>query len=183
MQRKHKVPIVLVALLFVLGAAAEIATGRGRGVPDPDVTERTRQTLLVSVEDALSRHDVAGALRAWQQAYDLARRSRSWRGLAEAADAHIRIGAVANASTAAAPRAREIYLAALGRARAERSVAGAVRAAEGFAALGDREVTELALRIADSLAARSSDADAPMVVELARGRLLQRSSPLALITF
>jgi hypothetical protein len=183
MQRKHKMPIVLVALLFVLGAAAEIATGRGRGVPDPSVSERTRQALLASVDDALSRHDVAAALGAWQQAYELARRNRSWQGLVEAADAHIRIGAAANASVAAAPRAREIYLAALGRARAERSVAGAVRAAEGFAALGDREVTELALRIADSLAAKSSGADEPKLVEVARGRLLQRSSPLAQITF
>jgi hypothetical protein len=183
MKRSQKVPIVLVALLFVLGAIAEIATGRGRVVNDGDAGERTRQAALVRVDEALARNDVATALGAWQDAYELARQGRSWRGLVEAADAHLRIGAGANASAAAAPRAREIYLAALNRARAEGSVDGAVRAAEGFAALHDREVTELALRIAASLAARSSDPVAAIRVEAARDRLLQRSSGLALTTF
>jgi hypothetical protein len=183
MQRKQKVPIVLAALLFTLAAVAEIATGRSRPAAEGEASERTRRAVLVSVDDALARDDVAAALQAWQQAYALARRTRSWRGLVEAGDAHVRIGAAANASAAAAPRAREIYLAALGRARAERSVEGAVRAAEGFAALGDREVTELALRIAASLASRSSDAAESVRVEAARRRLLQRQSGLALTTF
>lgn len=176
MQRRQKVPIVLAALLFVLAAIAEIATGRGSVATDADASERARQAALVSVDQALARQDVAAALRAWQVAYDVARQNRSWRGLVEAADAHVRIGAAANATTAAAPRAREIYLAALGRARAERSVEGAVRTAEGFAALGDREVADLALRIAASLASRGSDPAAPTRVETARARLLPRPS-------
>lgn len=179
MQPKQSVPIVLAALLFVLAAVAEIATGRGGAAIDAGASDRTRQAMLVRVDEALAQHDVATALRAWQQAYELARQSRSWRGLVEAADAHVRIAAVASASAAAAPRARELYLAALGRARADRSVEGAVRTAEGFAALGDREVTELALRIAASLAARSSDSAAAERVEIARARLLDRRSNLA----
>lgn len=183
MQRKQKVPIVLAALLFVLAAVAEIAAGRSRVVSDGDAAERTRQAALASVDGALARNDVATALRSWQEAYELARQSRRWRGLVEAADAHIRIGAAANATGAAAPRAREIYLAALNRARAERSVEGAVRVAEGFAALGDREVTDLALRIAASLASRSGDLAAPLSVETARGRLLSRPAGFAQTTF
>jgi hypothetical protein len=183
MQRKHKAPIVLAALLFILAAAAEIATGRSRVTPDRDMSERMRQAELASVDRALERHDVAAALRSWQEAYELARQNRGWLGLVEAADAHVRIGAAANAATASAPRARTIYLSALGRARAERSVEGAVRAAEGFAALGDREVTELALRIAGSLALGSTDPAEATRVETARGRLLQGPSGLAQTTF
>ena len=183
MQRKQKAPIVLAALLFALAALAEIATGRSRVVSDGNAAEHTRQAALASVDAALGHNDVATALRSWQEAYELARRSRSWRGLVEAADAHVRIGAAANASAAAAPRAREIYLAALNRARAERSVEGAVRIAEGFAALGDREVTDLALRIAASLASRSGDPASPLRVEVARGHLLSRPAGFALTTF
>jgi hypothetical protein len=58
-----------------------------------------------------------------------------------------------------------------------------VRAAEGFAALGDREVTELALRIADSLASRSGDAAARGRVEIARGLLLPAPPGVARTTF
>jgi hypothetical protein len=182
MQRKQKVPIVLAALLFTLAAIAEIATGRSRVAHDGDAAERTRQAALVAVNEALDRHDVAAARAAWQHAYDVARMNRGWRGLADAADAHVRIGAEARASAAAAPRARQLYLAVLNRARAERSVEGAVRAAEGFAALGDRDVTEHALRIAASLASRSGDVAAPARVETARGRLLPRQSSLSRTT-
>jgi hypothetical protein len=51
--------------------------------------------------------------------------------------------------------ARELWLVALFRARAEGAVDGALNAAEGFARLGDRDASVLALRIADKLAARS----------------------------
>jgi hypothetical protein len=183
MQRKQKAPIVLAALLFVLAAVAEIATGRSRVVTDVNAAEQNRQAALTRVDEALGQNDVATALRSWQEAYELARQNRNWRGLVEAADAHLRIGAAANASRAAAPRAREIYLAALSRARAERSVEGTVRIAESFAALGDREVTDLTLRIAASLASRSSDPAAPIRVETARGRLLSRPASFALTTF
>jgi hypothetical protein len=183
MRRRQKAPIVLAALLFALAAIAEIATGRSRVAVDTESREQTRRATLVHLDEALARHDVTTAVRAWQEAYELARQARSWRGLVEAADAHIRIGVVANTSAAAAPRAREIYLAALGRARADRSVDGVVRVAEGFAALGDREVTELALRIADSLASRSGDAAARRRVEVARGLLLPGPPGLARTTF
>jgi hypothetical protein len=50
-----------------------------------------------------------------------------------------------------APAARQAYLGALFRARGERSMIGVLRAAEGFRALGDRDVVEQALRIAAAL--------------------------------
>ena len=50
-----------------------------------------------------------------------------------------------------APSARRAYLTALFRARGERSVFGVLSAAEGFKALGDREVVERALAMAAAL--------------------------------
>lgn len=184
MQRIPKVPIVLVVLLFALAAVAEVAIGRSRSVNDAETAEASRQAALAGIDQALARHDVATALRAWQDAHELARRTRSWRALVDAAEAHLRIARAANTPpAAAAPRAREIYLAALNRARADGSVEGAVRVAEGFAALGDREVTELALRIAASLAARSNDPAAALRVDVSRGTLRAPSSGLVRSVF
>jgi hypothetical protein len=82
----------------------------------------------------------------------------------------------AEAPGTAAPRTRSMYLAALDRARAERSVEGTVRVAEGFSRLGDREVTDRVLRLAAFLAVHSGDSGAPTRVETVRGRLLKRAS-------
>lgn len=182
MQQTQKVPIVLAGLLFTLAAVAEIATGRGR-LPQDDAGERARRAALVSVNEALARGDAAASLRAWQQAYEAARMNRGWRGLVEVGDAGVRIEAEMKGAAATAPRARKVYLAALNRARAERSVDGAVRVAEGFSQLGDREVTERVLGIAASLAVHSHDASAPMRVEIARERLLDAASSPTRATF
>jgi hypothetical protein len=182
MQPPQKLPIVLAALLFMLAAIAEIATGRSR-IPQDDATEQARRAALTTMDEALMRGDAAASLRAWQQAFEAARMNRGWRGLVEVGDARVRIGAETNGTAVAAPRARQVYLTALGRARAENSVDGAVRVAEGFSRLGDREVTEQVLRIAASLAVRSQDRSAPRLVELARGRLLQPPSGLTRATF
>jgi len=182
MQPTQKIPLVLAALLFILAAAAEIATGRSGIAVSDDVTERARQVALARVDEALARHDVPAARRAWLQAYEAARQTRSWRAVADAADAQFRIGMVSDARSAALPRARELYLATLTRARAERSVEGALRAAEGFARLGDLEVAEQALRIAGRLAPSTADPTAAERVESTRGRLLDHSHT-AEITF
>ena len=182
MQPPQKVPIVLVALLFLLAAIAEIATGRSR-IPQDDATQGARRAALVSMDKALARGDAAASLRAWQQAFEAARMNRGWRGLVEVGDARVRIGAETNGTAVAAPQARQVYLTALDRARAEGSVDGAVRVAEGFWLLGDRETTEQVLRIAASLAVQSQDSGAPTRVELARGRLLQQSSSVRRATF
>jgi hypothetical protein len=182
MQPLHKVPLVLAALAFALAAIAEIATGRSRLPQDDDAIEWTRRAALVTVDDALRRGDTTTALRAWQQAYEAARMTRGWRPLVEVADVRMRIGETTDV-VAASPRARQAYFAALSRARAERSVDGVVRVAEGFARLGDRDVTEHVLRIAASLATRSHDSAASTRVETARGRLLARPSSLSTATF
>jgi hypothetical protein len=78
----------------------------------------------------------------------------------------MRIGDDARAH-GAAPAARRAYLTALFRARGERSLLGVLGAAEGFKALGDREVVDHALGMAAALGASDVDTDTEL------GRRLQ----------
>lgn len=104
------------------------------------------------LDDALTLNDATAARQALRDAYTAALRSRSWKGLVEAGDASLRIGEATGALKAAEPQAREAYLRAIFRARAEGSIDGVLRAAEAFAALGDREVASQGIRIAEHLA-------------------------------
>jgi hypothetical protein len=67
-------------------------------------------------------------------------------------DASLRICEVARSRPAAEGKARWLYLAALFRARQHSSLDGVLRAAEAFAALGDREDAYRCLQLAKSLA-------------------------------
>jgi hypothetical protein len=67
-----------------------------------------------------------------------------------------------------ATKARQAYLTALFRARDEGSMDGVLRAAWAFADLGDREVVDGALRIADRLAATAGDGAGERVQAAAR---------------
>ena len=70
--------------------------------------------------------------------------------------------------------ARQAYLGALFRARAEASLDGVLRATEAFATLGDRDVAEEGLRIAESVALRTGTAEARDRV-LASPRAIRRT--------
>lgn len=106
------------------------------------------------VDEALAKQDFYGAERAWREVYVLALRSQRWGRLVEAGDLHLRMGEVTGARKAAEQQARRVYLRAIVRARAERSVDGVLRAAEAFDKLGDREVAERSFRMAEQLAGR-----------------------------
>jgi hypothetical protein len=107
-----------------------------------------------TVHDALARGDVSAAARAWHAGYPAVLGSRGWEGLLEAGDAYLRLGEASGTRQAAEVRARDLYLRALFRAREVASIEGVLRAAEAFTALGDREVVEQSIRIAESLGAR-----------------------------
>ncbi len=112
---------------------------------------------LQRVDDALAWKDVRVAERAWNAAYVAALGSGRWDGMVEVGEAYLRIGEVAGDLKLSHPTARRSYQEALFRARAEGSLDGVLRVAEAFAALGDGEVVEQCLRIAESLAARAGD--------------------------
>lgn len=123
--------------------------------PDAAARPTTAQVwtrYLENVRAAVAGQDVHGAVRAWQDAYTVAEASRSWEGLLELGDEVLRIGELAGIGKASEPKARRLYLAAFFRVRRDRSLEGALRTAEAFAALGDRVIVEQALTLAAALA-------------------------------
>jgi hypothetical protein len=104
---------------------------------------------LAAVDVALQADDLETAQRAWQTAYMAALASRRWEGLAETADAYLRLADATR--TSGAPRARALYLSALLRARDAGARDGVLRAAAAFDGLGDREVAAQARGIAARL--------------------------------
>jgi hypothetical protein len=108
---------------------------------------------LEMVDAALARRDVTTAIRAWREAHAAALRTRTWRPLVETGDALMRIAHVDGRQPGYVAQARQNYLAALTRARADRSADGVLRVAEAFSALGDHRVAEDCLVIAERLGA------------------------------
>ncbi len=129
---------------------------------------------LRRVDEALAQKNVSAAEQAWHDAYGAALGSRRWQGLIAVGDAYLQIGETAKGRKAAEARARKLYLAALFRARNEGSLDGVLRVAEAFAALGDREVVDQSLRIAERLATRSQDAQANARVQAFQEQLSAR---------
>jgi hypothetical protein len=112
----------------------------------------TPWTLHIDAVDAsLRAGDISAAAAASTEAYRAALASRRWEGLVEAADAHLRIAQAAGAPQAGVPRARELYLAALFRARDAGSLEGVIRVAQAFDRLGDREAADHAVRMAQRM--------------------------------
>lgn len=129
---------------------------------------------LGRVELALAERNVSAAELAWHAAYVEALRSPRWEGMLEVGEAALRVGGVAGPRKPAEAKARRAYLTVLFRARQHGSLDGVLRAAEAFAALGDREVAEQGLYIAQHLAARAQDADARERVRAVAERLTAR---------
>jgi hypothetical protein len=167
--------VVVAVMTAGLATVSSIAGARGRLT---DARDPERVAALAAMDEALARQDRAAAVQAWRQARDLAFRSRSWRGAAEAADAELRLAAATDRVRESKPTARELFLVALFRARAEGAVDGVLHAAEGFARLGDRDAALLALRIADNAAARQGNGEDRARVRTAGERILLPAADL-----
>ena len=161
-------------LVLAIAAAAE----RHGITPDRSRDLRTRDlpwtVHLQRVDEALAKNDVSAAERAWNDAYLKALGSRRWEGMIDAADAQLRIGTAAGTRKASEAKARGIYLAALFQARQQGSLDGVLRVTGAFATLGDREVVDQCLRIAEHLAAQSPDGQASDRVHAFRERTLSQ---------
>jgi hypothetical protein len=163
------VVVVAIAVLSLVGLRhARPGTAAGRLEPIPWTAH------LPSVDGALAAGDVKAAVRAWHTAHAAALASGSWEGMIEAGDAYLRIGRAAGARTPAEAKARQAYLVALFRARAQRSLDGVLRAADAFAQLGDDEVVAQGIAVARALAARHRDAAADARLGEAQPRLAAR---------
>ena len=106
---------------------------------------------ITAVDAALRAGDLAAASAASTEAYRAALASRRWEAMVDAADAHLRVAQAAGAPQAGVPRARELYLVALFRARDAGSLEGVLRVAQSFDRLGDREAADHAMRIAQRM--------------------------------
>ena len=142
--------LVLSGVLLTGGAA--VARGSDPSAPRQTVAPWTAH--LASMDQALQAGDVHAAQNAWREAYGAALGSRRWEGFADAGDAAIRLGRASGSPSAGVPRARDLYLSALFRARDTGSLDGVLRVAQAFNSLGDRDVMIQAVRMADRLAAR-----------------------------
>lgn len=195
--------LCVVALTFLSGLVAEQVRGRKaaavnryddtgqkgradgpngeRAARSRDQTNEAPWTIHIrKAEEALAEKNVRAAEQSWHEAYRAALSSRRWEGMVAVGDVSRRIGEVAGTREASVARARQVYLTALDRARQQRSVEGVLRVAEAFDALGDREVVNECMRIAESLAAQSGDANTLERVRAFRERSAARSPQLFL---
>lgn len=108
---------------------------------------------LDRAETAVEDGNRGAAVRAWQEAYHAARASRQWEALLVVGDAALRQSWSPTGPQAGKAKARRAYLAALFLARSQGSVAGGLRVAEAFAALGDLEMAQRALHVTRGLRA------------------------------
>lgn len=140
-----------IGALLVVAAAGTIAASTGfqrASEPRPAATWAERVAVI---DDAAAAGDVRRAMYEWHDVYGLALRTRQWRALAAVGDLALRIDAATGKPGAFVREARQAYLAALLRARAERNVHGARRIADAFEKLGDADSAEYARRIAADL--------------------------------
>jgi hypothetical protein len=138
--------------------------------------EGTWTPYLRAVDRAVGQDYATGAVQAWYDAHTAAVRSLRWEGLLAVGDASLRIATMPRLGRAFEAKARQVYLAALFRARDQGSLDGVLRTAEAFAMLGDGDVVEQCLRVADDLTRRANDPEARervrTVAALLRDRLL-----------
>ena len=144
----------MIALMLLVAIVSEVIAGHAVATE----SQIAWKGHLDKVEEALSRNDLTQAAMLWREAYTAALRSRHWEGMVAVADAYRRLGGLAGFGRASEAKARQIYLAALFRARQEGSLDGVLRVAEGFADLGDRTVVDRCIDIARSVAVQARDA-------------------------
>jgi hypothetical protein len=105
--------------------------------------------------DVFERERVHGhpdvAIRVLHDAYGAALESRSWESMIAIGDAFMTVGRAPGNASGARMNARQAYLTALIRARRDHSVEGALRSADAFEQLGDRDAVEQCLHIAGLL--------------------------------
>ena len=145
---------IVVALVAsgVVGLAALADTAALRSA----VSETPWYVHLGQAEARLHEDDVTAATYHAREAYAAAVRGHRADGLVEVGNFYRRLARRAGLADANA-RARECYVTALLRARAEGSTDGALAAAEAFLTLGDEEMVRRGLLFARDLAQRDVD--------------------------
>jgi hypothetical protein len=166
--RDLRAAAALTLTAVVMGTAGSVTA---LATPDSPWAPAIRQ-----VDTALARKEYSLALRAANDAYALALGTTRWDGMVFAGDLYRRIGEATGLRRSFESKAREAYQKALFRARQQGSVEGVLRVTEGYAALGDTQMVDLGLRVAERLAARDPEAQAD--VRMFRTRFGERTIPV-----
>ena len=148
------------------------ASSGSHSSPPPDSTSER----ITAIGGAIQRGDVAAASAAWRAAFQSLRPTQDWEGMAALGDTALWIAGVSGARDPWEADARRAYLGAMFRARSEDSLDGVLRATEAFATLGDRDVAQEGLRIAESVASRAGTVEARDRVFTYRARLEGRDA-------
>ncbi len=169
----------LIVTVLAVAALIVYALPHGNRAAEPETSTSGDEALnadstaarISAVAEAAQRGDLSAAHEEWYAAYRLLRPTRDWHGMAALGDAAMNVAGASGSRQPWEGDARQAYLGALFRARAEQSLDGILRATEAFATLGDREVVAEGLRIADSVAARTATPGARELVGSYRARL------------
>ncbi len=152
---------VVVAAMFAAMALAVTVILVADGTPaariareDVEWAQRMREA-----EAALAAGDGQAAVARLRAAHYAAVRTGRWDAMAEVGDAARRASELATPPPRATSTASRAYLAGLAQAREQRSVEGVLRMAQGFAALGDREMVEYCIGMAGRLAEQDGGAE------------------------
>lgn len=148
-----------VVVALVAGSVAGLTALADTAALRSAVSETPWYVQLAQAEAKLNEDDVTAATYYAREAYAAAMHGHRADGLVEVGNFHRRLGERPGL-TAATARARECYTTALLRARAEGSTDGVLRAAEAFLSLGDEEMVQRGLHIAERLAQRDVDSRA-----------------------
>jgi hypothetical protein len=116
----------------------------------PDPVPAWVQRIAV-VDDALGRADLSRAVYEWREAYGAALRNGRAEGLIAVGDRAVRIAELAGGSGYFLTEARDVYLHAAFRARAERSRDMILGIVELFEKLGDTQRAEQVRHVAASV--------------------------------
>ncbi len=150
---------ITVAAILILAADGTPAARVERA--DLELAQRLREA-----DASLAAGDGQTALVRLRAAHRAALRTERWDAMTEVGDAARRASAMAAPPGRAMAMASRAYLAGLARAREQRSLDGVLRIAEGFAALGDREMVEYCIGVATRLA--EADREAERVTRVTR---------------
>jgi len=173
------VTVTVIAIALALAAVGEARSGSASTPPAGAAWAR----YVRDVDQALAANDIGRAVRALQEAHVAALGSRGWEGLVQVGAAAVRVGQATDNQTAGIRKARQAYLEAMMRARGLGSVDGVLTAAEAFAMLGDRDVAENGLRMAEGMAGRSAGPETTTRLEALRERLAGRGSTAGALRF
>jgi hypothetical protein len=152
---------VSAAIFLVLGVIPVAVTSRyisgspasrSETAPADDWT-----SSMAAVDRALEARDLGLASWRWREGYGAALRSQRWEAMLAAGETALRIGRASRTMAGVEADARQCFLTALFRARAQRSLDGILLTAEAFGQLGDIAVAQGALRMADPLVVATSD--------------------------